>query len=177
VTLPGGSPDRPAEEPELIHPPDLLEPAQAPDLLEPVVGFRRWLLREGRVASPRTREPWTPEPLRARCPVAGHAAPAPDCTCGIYAALRPAPRWDVDPWGFVAGAVVLWGRLEVHRSGVRGEYAQAVLLAIPPLASPARRREIREAAASLGAEVVLARQLDAAARRFGGTLPHSLLPA
>jgi hypothetical protein len=50
----------------------------------PVIGFREWVVgREGLVSSIRG-EPWPTAAAEARCE-SGHAAPADDCRCGIYA--------------------------------------------------------------------------------------------
>ncbi|HSR22554.1 MAG TPA: hypothetical protein VLW53_03320 [Candidatus Eisenbacteria bacterium] len=50
----------------------------------PVLGFREWVVgRDGLVSSIRG-EPWPTAVAEATCE-AGHAAPADDCRCGIYA--------------------------------------------------------------------------------------------
>jgi len=50
----------------------------------PVLGFREWVVgRDGLVSSIRG-EPWPTAAVRASCET-GHAAPADDCRCGIYA--------------------------------------------------------------------------------------------
>lgn len=71
---------------------------------------------------------------------APHSAPAPECSCGLYAMHTPelaAP----DPFGpaaysptsvpYVIGAVIAWGEIEVHASGFRAEYAMPLMLALP----------------------------------------------
>ena len=64
-------------------------------------------------------------------------APAPQCACGIYAYFEPHRReWSPAYGWLVAGAVILWGRIEVHRGGMRAEYARAAALALPPAPSP-----------------------------------------
>lgn len=56
----------------------------------PVLGFREWVVRpDGLVGSIRG-EPWPGATLEASCET-GHAAPADDCRCGIYA-LEDWPR-------------------------------------------------------------------------------------
>lgn len=165
---------------------------RAPDLIEPVVGFRKWMLREdGELVSPLAGVVWSGEPLRARClprsarlragrrADAWHeeGAPAPDCACGVYAFHAPYSAWELDAMSLVPGVVAMWGRIEVHDDGMRAEYAQPVALGIPPLSGRRRRRGIRAAAERLGLEVVRAHQLEATAQRYGKSLPPSLLPS
>jgi len=162
----------------------------APDLIEPVVGFRRWRLSGDRLLSPFVDIPWDGEPIRARClgdaPRVRHTgrdhhepAPAPDCVCGIYSYFRPLSSW-VQPWaeaGPVAGAVVLWGRIEVHETGMRAEWAKPVALALMPASAGRRRQAIRRAAARIGIDAVPLSELRGAALRYGRPLPAALRPA
>jgi len=162
----------------------------APDLAQPVLGYRRWLLVGEELVSPLTHVVWDASPMHARClgpwrrvgsgwqRMPPHPGPAPehDCACGIYGFHRPTGRCDPAALGLVPGAIALWGRMEVHRDGMRGELARVLALAPPTLASARRRGELRRAAARLGVELVAPRHLEAAARERAAPLPASLLP-
>jgi hypothetical protein len=50
----------------------------------PVVGFREWVVARGGLVSSIRGEPWPTATAQASCET-GHAAPADDCRCGIYA--------------------------------------------------------------------------------------------
>jgi hypothetical protein len=75
--------------------------------------------------------PWPPGvPLQAQClrqAIERHAlshdaaAPAPGCTCGIWA-LKTAPTQGI------VGEVALWGRVIEHAIGYRAEYAYPIRL-------------------------------------------------
>lgn len=156
---------------------------RAPDFVEPVIGFRAWRLRDGEIVSPYVDTPWTAGPMKARClrervhfrPAAApheEPAPVPHCGCGIYAYFHPVDRAGGDPQ-FVRGAVVMWGRIEVHSEGMRAEYAQAVIFVEP--ADWRRRRELHHAAERVGVEVVPPADLRRAAARHGRELPKGLL--
>lgn len=118
-----------------------------PDGITPVVGWRAWEVTYGTALhSLHSEFVWTPgKPTRAKCTVAKRrhapascrcpldAAPAANCTCGIYAArsLDTLPDdYITDRNGFVLGRVALWGRTIVHDDGWRGElaYPQAFFL-------------------------------------------------
>jgi hypothetical protein len=75
----------------------------------------------------------------------------------------------------VAGAVAMWGALELHASGVRAQYATVVAIVIPLWCGPKRRR-LQEIADRLGVEVVPARALKAVALAHGLPLPTSWAP-
>lgn len=155
---------------------------RAPDFIEPVLGFRAWRLRDEELVSPYVDTPWTGEPLRARClrervhfrPASApheEPAPMPRCACGIYAYFDPVDRSGGDPQ-FIRGAVVVWGRIEVHAEGMRAEYARAVVLAEP--ADWRKRRELQRVAERLGVEAVPMADLRRAAARYGRRLPDEL---
>ncbi len=104
-----------------------------------VLGFRQWTLDGHRLRPMVSSLPfsWRLGPNQAQClrphinpnAAAGrseHAAPHPSCECGLYAYHEPSSR---PPEGdTVTGAVLAWGRIEVHRSGFRAEYAEPVVL-------------------------------------------------
>lgn len=159
-----------------------------PDMIEPVVGFRQWRLREDKLLSPYASSiVWDESPLRAQCmpglfPVRGtswtHSTPAParHCACGIYAYFEPCMQWElVYNVSLVPGAVILWGRIEVHRGGMRGQYARAICLASPRRAL--RHGAIQRAAGRLGIELVEdIRDLKQVALRYGRPLPDGFTP-
>ena len=162
----------------------------APDLIEPVVGFREWVLIGDELSSPLARTVWGAEPVEAEClpgprrafglwkRPAEHLGPAPDpeCVCGIYALFAPERPRHRDRLAVVRGAVALWGRIAVEERGMRAEFARIVALAIP--ASPrGADAPIRRAAERLGVEAVPARRLPEAALAYGRPLPPSLWPA
>ncbi|HEX2104588.1 MAG TPA: hypothetical protein VHF51_13115, partial [Solirubrobacteraceae bacterium] len=107
-----------------------------------------------------------------------HPGPAPDsdCVCGIYALFAPHDRRGRDPLALVRGAVVLWGRIEVHAgAGMRAEFARIVALALP--SPPSRPGPVIRVAQLLGVEAVPGEQLTQAAAAHGGPLPASLMQA
>lgn len=108
--------------------------AQTPDSTEPIVGWRRWHVRqEGTQAwlAPmfQGESVWpVRHPMRAVCgkPQRFHesARPvgiAPHCDCGIHAYHHPWQMSVAAP--FVMGSVFLWGRVFCHQHGYRAEYA------------------------------------------------------
>jgi hypothetical protein len=152
----------------------------APDLIEPVIGYRQWRLRGDALWSVYLDMPWCRGVNTARCASAAgdhdEAAPAHACTCGIYAWYRPCPRLGSAAPHLVAGAVVLWGAMELHPTGMRAEHAMVVGLALP-LTSGAKRRRVTAAASALEVPAVPARQLAAAALACGRPLPRALVPS
>jgi hypothetical protein len=148
----------------------------APDLIRPVVGFRQWRLAGTALRSLFADHTWRTPQLEARCASRGHPAPANDCACGIYAWYRPCPRGaSAGTADYVAGAVVVWGRLELHATGLRGQYAQVVALALP-LSRWAKRRRVLAAAEALEVPAVPNRALTAVACDNGEPVPDSLRP-
>jgi hypothetical protein len=160
----------------------IASPVPAPDLILPVIGFRQWRLRDGRLHSLMTDDEWTLGALDARCRGSSHPSserdllPSGRCSCGIYAYYRPLPRTASVIWPeLVAGAVALWGELQAHATGLRAEHAQAVVFAVP-MGRGRKRRELLSLAEELGVDVVSARHLRSAAAVHGGPLPHELKP-
>ena len=111
----------------------------SPDLIEPVIGFRHWRMGQTGLLSITCDEQWQQATMTARC-LAGddqnhhpqQAAPASACSCGIYAWYTPCPRTASAPTrDYVAGAVVLWGAIELHASGMRAQRCRIVALALP----------------------------------------------
>jgi hypothetical protein len=151
----------------------------APDFVEPVVGFRQWRLVDRVLTSPFSHEQWLRAQLRARCQVGGHdptGAPAKGCSCGIYAYYDPCPRLaSAATPDFVGGVVVVWGRVEVHATGLRAEYARVVALELP-LSRGRKRRNLMQVAERLGVPAVAHRELRAVAAEHGSPLQRSQRP-
>jgi hypothetical protein len=150
-----------------------------PDLVEHVIGYRQWRIHDGALCSVHTWDRWTAAVMTATCSAgADHDEPPPvnGCSCGFYARYTPVPRTaSAATPDLVAGAVALWGRLELHAHGMRGQHARLLALALPITAGPKRRR-VQEVAASLGVPAVLARRLQAEALRHGRPIPREMRP-
>jgi hypothetical protein len=132
----------------------------APDYIEPVVGWRSWLVvREGedfRLSSVLYEALWTPhKELIARClhrrltipwrKRIEHAPPADECACGIYAAREPEEALSyIDGRGWaeamsvhrVIGRVSLWGHVVECRRGWRASRAYPKAIYVPPTRAP-----------------------------------------
>jgi hypothetical protein len=132
----------------------------APDYIEPVVGWRSWLVvHEGgefRLRSVLYDALWLPRrELIARClhrrltlpwrKRIEHAPPARSCACGIYAARDPEEALsyiDGRSWGDVLsvhrviGTVSLWGRVVECERGWRASYAYPRTIFVPPTRAP-----------------------------------------
>jgi hypothetical protein len=151
----------------------------APDFVEPIVGYRQWRLLEGRLRSLFSESSWLGPELQARCPVGGHdpqITPAQACSCGIYAYYDPCPRTaSAATHDLIGGAVVVWGRIELHATGMRAEHARIVALALPVSRGP-KRRAAAEVAERLGIPLVPHRRLRSAAAEHGAPLQSSLRP-
>jgi hypothetical protein len=162
----------------------------APDLIEPVVGFRKWRLEGGQLRSPYVAITWREREAHAAChrtSLTGlmfgqswleeaHESPHPDCKCGIYAYHEPNARPPMSYLRSVWGIVTLWGRIEVHREGMRAQHARVEALGYPRDWGPLRRPPLESIAAELGVELVEHARLKAAASMYGYPIPQSLLP-
>jgi hypothetical protein len=160
----------------------------APDLARPIIGYREWVQVGDEILSPLARTPWNAEPMQAEClascrearglwrTASGHAGPAPDpgCVCGIYAFFTPNRPRGRERLALVRGAVVLWGRIELHQRGMRAEFAQIVTLALP--SSRKHAAAVARVAALLDVEAVPARDLPVAALAYGEPLDPTLIP-
>jgi hypothetical protein len=161
----------------------------APDLIEPVVGFRNWrILRDGpangQLSSPYFPVAWSEPVMRAECrrwrtPEAlvdtPHAAPQPECGCGIRAYHTPTGDFSTIDYRAVSGIVTVWGRIEIGADEMRAELARVEALAVYSRWSRRQRDAVQEVAANLGAELVDLRELGAAAASYGAPPPASLL--
>jgi hypothetical protein len=122
----------------------------------PLYGLRTWrvVVEDGveRLAGPHRAIPWPPgEWLTASCDK--HAAPAPDCDCGIHAwhPRRSSARRVLATRREVPGVMEAEGATEVHHDGFRAERARPHALMI----APGRNAEqIRRLARAYGVEAV-----------------------
>jgi hypothetical protein len=172
----------------------------APDLIAPILGYRQWRLIRNERGEAELRSGgvgdavWIPGVNRAECKLntlaaAGtysptldvaqsaeqaHQAPGTDCSCGIYAThLLEEPEDPTLP----SGAIAAWGRIEVHRAGLRAEYARIVVLGMPEtIRSDAQRELVVEAAARYGVRCVPAELVEEVAREAGAPVPSALRP-
>ncbi len=150
----------------------------APDLITAVIGFRQWRLRGTELWSFRGTDRWTPGLQTATCNDPRHSTPAPanGCTCGIYAWYEPPPRgasaWTSD---LIAGAVAVWGQVELHAHGLRAQYATVVALELP-FSHGAKRQRLLAAAEQLGVSAVPARKLKRTAFAHGEMIPRGMRP-
>jgi hypothetical protein len=155
----------------------------APDFASAVPGYRAWQLGPGGVLFPLAlpaAPPWQRGVNRALC-LAGHRhdahdAPAPDCTCGLYALHRPGdPRLELaHP---AVGAIAAWGEIEVYASGFRAEYASVIALVHGPARSADPPARLRQAARRYGVRLVSLADIEAEASEFALPLPDDVLPA
>jgi hypothetical protein len=154
-----------------------LIPIDAPDLIDPVIGFRQWRLTDAGLCSLRWDEVWD-EPTRvAGCRASGHpdrSAPAGECSCGIYAWYAPSPR-TASAADYVTGAVVLWGAIELHATGMRAQHCRIVALALP-FSRWAKRERLVDTARRLGVPAVPYRRLSRLAGDHGASIPREMRP-
>lgn len=152
---------------------------RAPDLIQPLLGFRLWRLRDDSLQSPYSNQRWTSADLRATCPVDDHEPtdiPSQRCSCGIYAYYDPCPRMSSGGTrDLVGGVVILWGRIEVHATGMRAACARIVALELP-LTRGRKRRRLIEIAERLDVPTVPHRKLKTAGAEVGSPLPASMRP-
>jgi hypothetical protein len=153
--------------------------AAAPDLVRAVIGFRQWRLRDDCLWSLHASDAWGRGLQTARClGDEAHDAPAPlnECTCGFYAWYSPTPRTaSAATPDLVAGAVAMWGQVELHAHGMRAQHAMIVALALP-FSWGAKRRRLLTVARSLEVPTVAARKLKAAALEHGDVIPRRMRP-
>jgi hypothetical protein len=153
---------------------------EAPDLIEPVIGFRQWRLADDGLLSVAFDHRWTQPTLVARCLMDSHPqedSPVSACSCGVHAWYEPCSRIESAPTrNYVAGAVVMWGAIELHGSGMRAQYCRIVALALP-LSRWRKRRRVLDIAGRLGVPAVRHRDLLTVARRHGVRVAPELRPS
>lgn len=163
----------------------------APDLMQPLLGFRAWVVHGGRIKpTGMGGDVWRGgAEVRAEC-VRGsdHRAPSAACECGLYGwhsfkALmhdHQATRPVTSP--FVLGAVVARGRMEIHQRGFRAEYMRPVLFTNLPGEQERARQEGRIDVWRLakllgGIRVVGPDEIETVAQEYGQLVPDSLKPS
>lgn len=151
--------------------------AAAPDLIRAVIGFRQWRLHDGGLWSLHAEDRWGRGLQTAVClGDAAHAAPQNECTCGFYAWYSPTPRGaSTATPDLVAGAVAMWGNVELHAHGMRAQHAMIVALALP-FSWGAKRQALLAAARDLEVPVVPARKLKKTALEHGDLIPKRMRP-
>jgi len=117
---------------------------QVPDAIEPAVGYRAWLVKDGHIHSINHSVEWQPHMVfEATCPYQDHEVPAQRCSCGTYAAATFNRLFDM---GYtkseglfavrshevsIAGQVNLWGGIIPGDLGWRAQYAYPKKFLIP----------------------------------------------
>ncbi len=148
----------------------------SPDLIVPIVGYRQWRIIGGQPVSMYDGAAWPDGRITATCDQGHIEVPAKDCSCGVYAYYDPCPRTaSTATADLIGGAAVLWGRIEAHIYGLRGEHARIVALELP-ISRGRKRRAVVEAAERVGVPVVPHRSLKAIALEHGAVLQPSLRP-
>lgn len=144
----------------------------APDVTEYVIGYRAWRVRRnGKLVSVAAgRMVWAPGVNDASCVCAWHAAPAGECSCGLYAFHDPPPA----PSPGIVGAIKARGQLESHHDGFRAQHAEIV--ALVRRGRQPRRRELR-AAGIYQVPLVDVQSLPVAAAEHGRPLAADQRPA
>ena len=157
-------------------------PAEASLLDEPMVAFRGWRADEGRLRSPyvpiyweRTNHAvcnrvamWAPGTGSGR--ELPHPVPAPGCSCGIHAFTGVDRDLAKVDYRGVLGIVSLWGRIEVHPDGMRGEYARVEALALYSRWTRRQKAAVFEIAEGLDVELVDLDEIEAVASLVGTRL-------
>lgn len=143
-----------------------MRPCDEPPLfVGELAGLRVWPLESGQLRAAGWDVTWPDRGrvMTATCSLgAAHDAPAPDCTCGIYA-WHPRPSSAEEVFAEcsrganrVAGIVAAWGAIEVHRTGFRAQHARPVAFVVERRrAGPGYRRRVRRLAARHAAQVLV----------------------
>ena len=151
----------------------------APDLIGTVIGFRQFAVRDGGLWSVLAPHLWTEGAHTAVCLApSSHDEPVParHCTCGFYVRYTPPPRTaSLTTADLVAGAMAVWGRIELHAHGMRAERGAVVALALP-FSYGRKRRQVIAAALALGVPAVPARHLVAEGTKHGEMIPREMRP-
>ncbi len=133
------------------------EPVCVPDLIEPVIGFRQWRLADDGLLSLTVDELWQRPTLQARCRLGEHPqepSPTSHCSCGVYAWYEPCPRTaSAATTEIVAGAVAMWGAIELHVDRMRAQHCLLAAVALP-LSRWGKRDRVRRAVELLGVPAV-----------------------
>jgi hypothetical protein len=103
-----------------------------------------------------------------------HAAPQPDCRCGIRAYSTAMGDFSKVDYRGVSGIVTLWGRIEIDCGEMRAELARIEALGVYRRWTRRQQDAVREVASKLGADIVDLHDLDIAAADYGGPPPPAL---
>lgn len=151
----------------------------APDLVRPVIGFRQWRVSDRALLSITCDERWPRPTLTARCRSNDHpreVPPASGCSCGIYAWYELCPRTaSLATRDYVAGAVVLWGAIELHATGMRAQHCRVVAFALP-VSRWGKHDRVLDMAGCLGIPAVRHREVRRIAREHGDPVPAGWRP-
>lgn len=158
----------------------LMVRADAPVVVEPLVGFRKFIVRGAALISPAANTRWHSPVMEAECrlPAEGfarndrHAAPHPDCSCGMYA-LHRRDRSGFTPMRGSWAVVALWGRIEVHRLGMRAQHAFVCAIAEPVGPGITAFTELAD---RFDIDLVPLDELEAAATNYGRLVDPWMLP-
>lgn len=170
---------------------------RAPDLTQRIIGYRQWVVNSRlelkAVGVGDKAEPWKPGPQRAKCLVYLSEMNLPcipvvdvNCHCGFYALHK---LKDAEQYGgyattsTVQGIVSAWGRVAVHDSGFRAEYAEIVAIICPDekvekveqgnYRFPALYRGV---ASKYNVPLIEYKYAEEFAREFGAEVPKELYP-
>jgi hypothetical protein len=153
------------------------------DVRGPVIGFREWRLRRGRLWSVSHRDdPLPPGDLKAVClrsqaVTAGedHVVPAPSgvCSCGLYAYHEVG---SLDTYADVVGTVLAWGRIEVHADGFRSEWQRPIALAPALFRSRVGHKAMIQVARRYHVPLVRFDDIGVVAREHGDPVPVEAIP-
>jgi hypothetical protein len=155
-----------------------------PDLLDPVYAFRDWRITPDGLTSPRTGVLWSEPVLAAEChPRTAeslisppHRAPGRDCSCGIHGYFRPGYETSKVDYRGVTGIITVWGEVELHRDGVRAQFARVEALGVYARWTRRQKAAVDDVAGELGVDVLDLHDLEAAAARYATAVPGDLIP-
>lgn len=149
---------------------------------------------------------WLPGPNHARClarhlhrsrpsshsylysgpppspPPERHPAPAPGCNCGLYGWHEFQQEWLDGGLGAqyeglaLIAAIRAWGKMEIHRTGFRAEYAEVALLGFDPFVGLRKMRDAQDVAQAYGVRAVDLEAFEAMAVELGEPVPMELRP-
>jgi hypothetical protein len=176
----------------------------AETIAEPVIGYRNWALRDHRLHSAFLPDvPWHEATMHATCSrkhtfrLLPHMtrSPASDCRCGLYAfhtppqpvnvpreiaRAEPVPTFFISRTSTIAGAVVAWGKIQVHEIGFRAQHMRVVALQEPSVWSkhedPTAWEMLRFAARFYRVPILDTDSLVRYAEEFGRVVPEGERP-
>src|SRR6202035_3934498 len=107
-------------------------------------------------------------------PGSGHDAPAPSdvCSCGLHAYHDPQSAAGGDVWG----AVLAWGKIEVHADGLRSQWQRPLVIAPRAGIQKHKLEQIPHVAERYGVHSAVSYQVEGVARQYGSTIPIELIP-